>query len=368
MNSSQKVLISGTIAAVIAIALIGSIIGLGIVGSNKGAQNSTATSQSGTLAVLLTDPPTVPSGVSAVYITYSDFAIHVSGAGNDSGWHLVNTQGQINLMSVINATQTVALTNVQSGTFNMLAFNITSAIVTYNGQNYTANLVYQEHKLVVPIAGGITITSGHTSAAVIDLTPTVLLLGNTTNPSFAFIPAARGYTIPAQSTPSMHLRVGERDDIHDASWWTAIERGHFEITSASLTPSSLSITVTNGGNSSILFRVAAVTSTTSVQGGWKEDNLFSAASISEFFVVQSNDSLTPISAYGQRQAVEQVAAGGLLLAPGASVTLTYTGPVTLGLLQPRQLQPAQQITSGQSYVVTLSGNGMLAQTDVTATS
>ncbi|MHB8566930.1 MAG: DUF4382 domain-containing protein [Nitrososphaerales archaeon] len=372
MNTKNKVATSGAIAAVIAVSLIAAVLSLGILSSTTtgvfGATTTTGNSaKSGTLAVLMTDPPTVPTGVTAVYITYVDLGVHVSNAGNQSGWHELNTQGRINLMSVINATQTVASVNIASGTFNALAFNITSAIVTYNGQNYTADMVYQEHTLFVPIVGGITVSSGQTSAAVIDLTPTVLLLGNTTNPTFAFMPAAKGYTIPAQSTTTMHLQVGERDDIYGAPWWVAIEHNsHFQLTGVSLTPSTLSITVSNTGNSTIDFRAAAITSTTSVQGGFKGEDFPATAAISEFFVVESNGSLVAITAYGHEQATSMLGTGGYLLKPGTSATFSYSGNITLGILQQIHIQPTQQIVQSQQYVVTLLGNGMFAQTDTAA--
>lgn len=358
MNSKHKVLTSGALAAVIAVALITAVFSLGVLGTTL----TQGTTKSGTLAVLLTDPPTVPSGVSAVYITYANLGVHVAQAGNQSGWHSLNTSGEINLMSVINATQTIASANIQSGKFNALAFNITSATVTYNGQNYTADLVYQEHMLIVPIIGGITVSSGQTSAAVIDLTPTVLLLGNTTNPTFAFIPAAKGYTIPAQSTESMHLRVGNRDDIHGAPWWVSVQKNsHFEVSSVSLNSNSASITVTNTGNSTIDFRAAAITSTTSVQGGFKM-----GPQISEYFAVESNGSLAAITVRGHGDITSMLATSGYLLQPRQSTTFTYSGNITLGLLQLSHSQPDQQIVQGQQYVVSLMGNGMVAQTDTTA--
>ena len=181
---------SGTIAAIIAIVLIGGVLATGILSTKTTTTVSPVTSVSGTgtLAVLLTDPPTVPNGTTAVYVTYSGLAVHISGAANNSGWHVLNAQGQINLMSIINVSQTIASADIQSGVFDRLAFNITSATVTFSDKNYSAYLIYQDHTLVVPIVGGITITNGQTSAAVIDLTPTVLLLGDPSSPAFAFIP------------------------------------------------------------------------------------------------------------------------------------------------------------------------------------
>ena len=134
----------------------------------------------------MTDPPTVPDGVTSVFIDYSNLAIHVSSAGNNTGWHVLGVGGQVDLMSVINSTQTIAKANISSGDFNALAFNVTSAIVTFNGVNYSADLVYQDHVLFVPIVGGINIIDGQASAAVIDLTPTVLLLGNVSESHLRF--------------------------------------------------------------------------------------------------------------------------------------------------------------------------------------
>src|SRR5271157_1694401 len=107
MNSKKSALLSGTIAALIAIAVIATASSLGAL-RTTGSPSSTVqlqgattqqvgatsggSSKTGTLAVLMTDPPTVPSGVTAVYITYANLAIHFRDAGNDSGWHILNTQ------------------------------------------------------------------------------------------------------------------------------------------------------------------------------------------------------------------------------------------------------------------------------------
>jgi hypothetical protein len=374
MNSMKSAILSGAIAAIIAIVVIVVASSLGALGTTSGSLGSTSnpagsggSSQSGTLAVLMTDPPTVPNGVTAVFITYADLAIHVSNAGNNTGWHVLNTQGQINLMGIINVTQTVATANIQSGTFNALAFNITSSTVTYKGANYTADFVYGHNMLYVPITGGIRVQSGVTSAAVIDMTPTVLLLTNGTtssNFSFAFIPYAKAYTIPAQSTINMHLQIGGKDDIQNAPWWLAVEHNtRFEITTVSLTPNSLSITVQNTGNASVLFRVAAVSTTTSASGGFVR-----IATGSEFFAPEANASLSAITAFGKGQAASKIAADGYLLAPGAGVTFTYSGQITVGLTWVHPQTQATGVQIGNRYIVTLSGNGQYAQTSVLATS
>jgi Domain of unknown function (DUF4382) len=390
MSTTKNVAISAVIAAAIAIALVSAaILSPGLLGSKSSGSGTTAQSGStGTLAVLLTDPPTVPNGVTAVYATYNNFAVHVSDAGNQSGWYPLNVSGQINLMSIVNVSQTVATSNLPSGLYNALRFNITSATVTYNGANYTALMVENPtgtRILTVPIVGGVEVNKTSTSNAVVDLTPTVLLLGNSTNPTFAFVGAARAYTLPSKSVPISDLIVGQRVNLNTISTYMQ-HTTHFQITSATLSPSSLSITVVNTGSSSIVFRLAAVSATTSRTGGFQP--LYGTSAL---FSVEPNQSL--VSLGGNRlQIVKTVAAAGFLVAPGASATFTYSGPLTLGPLSvqfaavsptaaagttgnttvvPPPLQTPQApltttITSGQKYVISIQGDGFIAQTSVIA--
>src|SRR5579862_2303670 len=138
MSSKNKALVSGAIAAVIAIALISGLVlttGLlpkstTLVSSTTTSGGSTQRSGSGTWSVLMTDPPTVPDGTTAVYINYSDVQVHVSQDGNNSGWTDLQSSGTINLMSILNSTQTIAAANITSGVFNGLRFNVTGAVVT----------------------------------------------------------------------------------------------------------------------------------------------------------------------------------------------------------------------------------------------
>jgi Domain of unknown function (DUF4382) len=364
---------SAAVAAVAAIALISAA----ILSPGMLALGSTSTAQSGTLAVLLTDPPTVPNGVTAVYATYSDIQVHVSNAGNESGWYDLHSSGEINLMSVINIGQTIGSTSVPAGNYNVLRFNVTAASVTYQGQNYTAHIAKSRaagSQLTVPIIGGIQVLSGQSSAAIIDMTPTVILGGNSTNPQFAFVNSARAYTIPANSVAEDLIHMHHRVNLTNQGWWDRImDSAHYQITSASLSPNSLSITVDNTGNVSIVYRFAAVTATQTAHGGdvgW--------ASISEYFVVEPNATLVAVTASTPMQMAWSLAAGGYLLPPGSSVTFTYSGQIMLGssmilpqatstggISQIPQIAP-QPVVSGQSYVITIRGDGSPAQTEVVA--
>ncbi len=408
MSSNRSLVLSAVSAAVIAIVLLSGIVALGVLNTTRSTQittvpivassvtqsnsptqvgqiststqsvstgqassNSPPASQNGDdLAVLMTDPPTVPNGVTAVYITYADLGIHVSGAGNNSGWHVLDLQGQINLMSIINSTQTIVDANVTSGNFNALAFNVTSAMVTFNGINYTADLVYQQHELYVPIVGGINVTQGLTSAAVIDVSPTVLLLGNTTNPTFAFLPAATAYTIPAQSVSTLHLQTGERDNIQNDSWWVNIlKNSRFEITGVTLTPTSLSFNVSNTGDAPVMLRIADLVSRTSISGGKIPlSNFPSLLAISEVFVLEHNSSVIPITMVGNGIVENLIDSAGFILPVGATETFTFSGNLTLGGAMASIIHPShvQYIIAGSTYVLSLTGNGQIAQAAVLA--
>jgi len=414
MSSNRSLVLSAVSAAIIAIVLVSGVVAIGVLNTTRStvvtsipsaissssqsnsptqvAQGSSSThsttstevpisspssspsSSSGAndLAVLMTDPPTVPDGVSAVFITYANLGIHISGAGNNTGWHVLDLSGQINLMSIINSTQTIVEANVTSGNFNALTFNVTSAIVTFQGVNYTADLVYQNHVLYVPIVGGINITQGQTSAAVIDVSPTVLLLGNLTSPTFAFLPAATAYTIPAQSVSTLHLQAGDRDDIQNASWWISIQKASkFEITGVYLTPTSLSFNVSNTGDAPVMLRIADLASRTSVSGGKVPlSNFASLLTISEVFVLERNSTVVPITMVGNGIVESLIDSAGYLLPVGKTVTFTYSGNITLGVAVSSVLHPPpiQAITATQTYILSLTGNGQIAEAAVMAKS
>jgi hypothetical protein len=299
--------------------------------------------------------------------------VHVAGLGNQTGWHVFKTVGQIDLLSVINYTQTVALANISAGKFNAIAFNVTSVIVTYQSQNFTADLTSKTNLVFLPIDGGVTVLSGKTSAALIDFTPTVLLLGNQTDPQFAFVPGARAYSVPSQSVSTLHLVVGDKDNIEGATWWIQILHGSkFKITQIVLTPSKISIGITNSGNSTLFLRLADLSSAVYATGATTEvSNLASILSISEVFAIESNATLSPVVELGNGAADAVIDTGGYVIPVGASVTFSFNGNISLGIAQnPTALRPhpaIQLIVPGRTYVLTLIGNGIVAEARVTAT-
>jgi hypothetical protein len=369
MSSVRSVALSGVIAAVIAAGLIFAFIfvpGVGL-GTTPLSQSS-----EGTMAVLLTDPPTVPENVSAVYIQFAKVQAHISSANtNQSGWYDLTGAGVINLMSIVNVSQTIATSNLPQGRFNGLRFNMTGVIVSYSpnpsaqtAQNYTGMMVYGHNTLYVWIPGGINVVAAQTAAALIDLTPTVLLVGNPSNPGFVFVPSARGYVIPTTSIPVQSHTIGGKSELNENPWWSSVKaETKFEITSVSLTNNSLAIVVANDGSSNVEIHLAGVTTQATISGGGE-----SMLRTSDLFAVQSNGNLDNLNTSSPESVENQVATGGLVLAPGQSATLTYNGPVRIGAqiqtIFPKYIPP--MVVAGSPYVIWVEGSGQIAQAGTSA--
>ena len=158
MNVQAKAAAYGIVGLALAGVVILSGTAIGVLNPSSGGFNPASP---GLLSILLTDPPSVPEGVTAVYINYSGLALHAKGLG-DGGWVTVAGQGTLETLGLVNISQTLTSGNVPSGTYNLLAFNITSAEVEYLGTNYSATV--NSGRLIVPILGGLTVNSSNPAA------------------------------------------------------------------------------------------------------------------------------------------------------------------------------------------------------------
>ena len=408
MSSKRNVALSAGIAGIIAVALIGAAIfipGAGIFGPSSSA----------TLGIQLTDPPTVPPGVTDVYISYSEMAVHVADAGNYSGWYQVAPAGEIDLMSVINTSITLGSAKVSSGTYNAVGFNITSATVTVNGKNESAFI--SSNKLIVPLVGGVQVGSGASVGVLIDLSPTVMAVQNGSQTAYVLIPSAHGLHIPNSAWRAADHRGDEVKDIQQQTWYKDELRGQISLSNVALSNNSMSVTVTNTGANSTVVSSLSVYYPLSVicqqysgscsstyegdashgvpvalfgvlsNGSLVQYN-FTAAAIAHY-TSESSDTSTSTSSTTSGDSGESSSTStttieadmganleldaqqgvhlGYVLAPGQSVTFTFSGkvatisPVILNYIQlnvavPQSLMTAMStINSGQLYLVTASG-------------
>lgn len=393
MSSKKNILISGAIAGIIAIALISAAIFIPGMGLMKTATTTTTGSSSdvGTLGIQLTDPPTVPPGVTDVYISYSEMAVHVADAGNYSGWYEIAPAGEIDLMSILNTSITLGSAQVTSGVYNAIGFNITSATVTANGANESAFIT--SDKMIVPLVGGLQVQSGTSQGVLVDLSPTVLAVMNGSETAYVLMPNAHCLRIPASSWgASNHVGQVIRN-LDQQSWYRSGGQGNISLSSAVLTNDSMSVTVTNNGsnNATISSLTVAYPLTTLCQQytraciAIQRGILPKTIPIAEFAVL-SNGSLFqfnfteaavvhhsgPSNTPGpQALALENIESSGVsigyVLAPGQSMNFTFEGQVatiTPNILNYIDVSVAvanslmnaiSNINSGQLYVIAASG-------------
>ncbi len=379
MSTKKNVVLSGVAALVVAASILAIAIvsGIPLTQTRSNTAGGSATSigaPSGTLSVLLTDPPHVPDGVTKVYITYSNLAVHVSEAGNQTGWSVLQDSGSIELLSTVNVSRTISSVKIASGYYNLLRFNISSAQVTFNGKNYTAFI--PTSGLTIPIIGGIEVNASKPSATIINIEPTVFNIGSTSNPEFIIRQVAKAFPVPSSQVSEEMEHQGSSMSLSGKAWWMHLQESftaNAQISGATLTHSSLSLTVKNTGTASTKLRIVLVGPLApGISSGHR--GIPSMLSGSAIFVVYPNGTLVPLQrlalalnplGFGRNDLMQVLASEGYNLTAGASATLSYQGTITLGF-QLVQLDSGQSIVPGQQYLVTVIGDEALASYVVVA--
>lgn len=414
MSSRNQVITAGVLAVAIAVAAIFGAVYLlpspdqgksstvtATGGSTQAsAQSKVAAGDQGTLSVLLTDPPSVPANVTAVYVTYSNVGVHVGKAGNQTGWTNANVTGTIDLMKMVNVSSTIAIVKVSTGVYNALRFNVSSALVTFNGDNYTAFVPKAELTVIIP--GGIQVNSTSTAGAIIDMHPTVLNIGSRSTPEFIVDTAASVFSVPPSAITNAIQHVGAVMGIGNQGWWQRINEqytANISITSASVANGSLSVTIQNTGNQSVTLSTLTVAPVGSECAAPQSSQNHMAPPLcltgSAVFLVQNDSTLKSVSSFLLPQAFGQPGAGhgqrggrpsnstappptfgnfgnytsflgstGYTLTAGQSVTLTYSGTISFGFAFGGKTPPG--VLSGDQYQVSVVGQEALAETVVVA--
>ena len=377
MSTKKSVVLSGVAALVVAASILAIAILSGIPLTQNLVNTANTTSSAapaGTLSVLLTDPPHVPNGVTKVYITYSDLAVHVSEAGNQTGWSVLKAGGSIELLSTVNVSRTISSVKVAKGDYNLLRFNISSAQVTYNEKNYTAFVPSSE--LTIPIIGGIEVNASKPSATIINIEPTVFNIGSTSNPEFIIRHVARAFPVPSSQVSEEMEHEGFKMSLSGKAWWKNLREkftANAQVSGATLTPSSLGLTVKSTGSQSTKLRLVVVAPLApSFSRG--HEGLPAMLSGSAIFVVYPNGTLAPLQKFILAQYspgmerddfTKALASEGYSLTAGASATLSYQGTITLGF-QLQKIAAGQSVVPGQQYLVTVIGDEALASYVVVA--
>ncbi len=214
---------------------------------------SSSATKSNLVALQLTDPAQVPAGTSALIINYSSLEAHLSNAGNESGWVSASGSGSINLLAVLNLSQTMGTITVPANaSIGMVRFNVTSATITVNG---TTHNVTVPSGAVTAHINGRTALNGNASVLV-DLSPVVASIITNTSTVFVLVPSVRAVVVGNGSSKAA-LHVGARASLTKNEAADLEEtRPNISITSASLSVASgnvthFSITLKDNSNTSV---------------------------------------------------------------------------------------------------------------------
>ncbi|MGC8478452.1 MAG: hypothetical protein ACP5NE_00795 [Candidatus Micrarchaeia archaeon] len=202
----------------------------------------------------LTDPPQVPAGTQALYMSYSGLQLHQLGMGNSTGFIEVNESGTVNLLSLINFTQTIGVANIKPNeTFNFVRFNITSAKIEVN--NVTYNVSVPNNRLSVRISNYNTSAKG----VLIDITPSILEIYSANQTIFLMVPSARAVVIGPSLVNSSSVKVGYKArKVEQENKSLESAKPNISIVSASIAESgnitAITAQVKNNGNSTVVLK------------------------------------------------------------------------------------------------------------------
>ena len=212
------------------------------------------------VAIQLTDPPQVPAETQALMIDYSSEQVHLSNAGNQSGWVSASGSGTVDLMSIINLSQTIGTVSLPADArIEMVRFNVTSATIRINGTTY--NVTVPSRTVTAHITGGATVNGS--SSILLDLAPTIATIVTENSTIYVMVPSLKAIIIPG-GTNSTTASFGSRVRITERTK-TEIEHtgANISITSASVSVAPdnvthISITVKDNSNSSVILRHAGI--------------------------------------------------------------------------------------------------------------
>ncbi len=350
MANNGLLLGAGVLVVIIIIAAVA------LLGTAPSTNTTTVPYQSQSFAapVMITDPAQVPAGTSALVFTYSNVQINVTGPG---GPHWVNAtgSGSVNLIAIINKTQVMGYANVNGSVqITQVRLLVNSVQITVNNTVYVVPVAYAQ--LTLPISGNANANAG--SGVLIDYAPTVSPAFNGNATAFVRVPSGRA-VVTGNINSSTSTNVGgvfqistsARASLAAVTPTLVISNASF---SASGNSTSVSVTVKNNGNQSVtlsnlvLYGAQNVNTTASFNAsvganmaamvresiiagravaGLLNANVMALVSVGlnmrafamQNFAISSGGSLNLVTNYTASQTT------GATVAPGSSVTLTYSG-------------------------------------------
>jgi hypothetical protein len=326
-----------------------------------------------TFTVMLTDPPVVPAGTTQLNLTYTDLSIHVVSPDQTAAWVPIEASGTVNLFSLVNVSQTIAATTVpMNSTVDKVQFTISGITAEVNAHVY--NVTALSDTFVVNVANAK--INQTLSGVLIDFNPTLVQIqANDANDAtvyyYVLVPSANAVIINGVSQDHAKVgtivQLGENNRVRLARVQEQFNR-NVTLISASLgvngNNTSLSVTLRNDGD--IAFKIFGLTlhgefnATHTANGnglrGRIESYIESRIHPETIPFKISDSSLTPLFGNGGNQGN---AASALVLQPGETVTVSFSGVIALHLDNRFLQNPTMVLTpsAGSNYTIHLMGEG-----------
>lgn len=262
MSFQKRIVLAVIVVAIVSVS--GYFLSSNILSAARTVTHNVPASQNN-FFLSLSDPATVPSGTTALFVKYSALQLSVL----DNGSTLVRTlpgSGTVNVLDLQNASIVLAVTSLPNGSkVTQIKVNISGAVITIGGQN--SSVVIGESTITVNLTNNNTI-SGQKSA-IIDLVPSVTAIETVDKTIYVLTPSVRAVMTPENVFAGRSInvsnggqlpppQVGEKQNFVPASNLTNIFRTvtpTIKITAASIAVSgnttSISLTVKNTGNTSV---------------------------------------------------------------------------------------------------------------------
>ena len=197
-----------------------------------------STTASVTFPIALTDPPSVPTGTSALWLNYTAVELITN-----SSPLFANYTGSVNLMELVNTSQIIAeFTVPKNVVVNQIRLFVSSAKIEINGTSYPVFL--PSGVLKIPVTNA-------TSGALVDLQPHIVIAYVGQTPEYILTPVATA--IPYSVSAKVGQKVALPSQVVEKLRSTL---SNLTVVSSSLTfkgnTTSFSITIENNGDEPVV--------------------------------------------------------------------------------------------------------------------
>jgi hypothetical protein len=197
-----------------------------------------STTASVTFPIALTDPPSVPTGTSALWLNYTAVELITN-----SSPLFANYTGSVNLMELVNTSQIIAeFTVPKNVVVNQIRLFVSSAKIVINGTSYPVFL--PSGVLKIPVTNA-------TSGALVDLQPHIVIAYVGQTPEYILTPVATA--IPYSVSAKVGQKVALPSQVVEKLRSTL---SNLTVVSSSLTfkgnTTSFSITIENNGDEPVV--------------------------------------------------------------------------------------------------------------------